>query len=61
MRGWKRSALIQRHLQAGIPRLGSADAARERGFGIKTAIMDGGYDSGLIHDGCMNRGSGISI
>ncbi len=32
------------------------DAARERGFGVKIAIMDGGYDNGPIHDGCMDRG-----
>jgi hypothetical protein len=29
--------------------LGLLDAARERGFGIKTAIMDAGYDSEPIH------------
>ncbi len=32
------------------------DAARERGFGVKVAIMDGGYDTEPIHDGCMDRG-----
>jgi Transposase DDE domain len=32
------------------------DAARERGFKVRTAIMDGGYDSAPIHDGCMDRG-----
>jgi hypothetical protein len=32
------------------------DAARERGFGVRTAIMDKGYDSGPIRDGCMERG-----
>ena len=32
------------------------DAARERGFVVKTAIMDKGYDNGPIHDGCMDRG-----
>ncbi len=31
------------------------DAARERGFDVRTAIMDKGYDSGPIHDGCMDR------
>jgi len=31
------------------------DAARERGFAVRTAIMDKGYDNGPIHDGCMNR------
>ncbi len=31
------------------------DAARERGFKVKTAIMDKGYDNGPIHDGCMDR------
>ena len=32
------------------------DRARERGFAIKTAIMDAGYDNVPIHDGCMDRG-----
>jgi transposase len=32
------------------------DAARERGFKVKTVIMDKGYDTGPIHDGCMERG-----
>ncbi len=32
------------------------DAARERGFAVKTAIMDKGYDNEPIHDGCMDRG-----
>jgi len=32
------------------------DKARERGFAVKTAIMDKGYDNGPIHDGCMDRG-----
>jgi hypothetical protein len=36
--------------------LGLLDAARERGFGIKTAIIDARYDSELIHSGCMDRG-----
>jgi hypothetical protein len=31
------------------------DTARERGFKVKTAIMDKGYDTGPIHDGCMDR------
>jgi hypothetical protein len=31
------------------------DTARERGFAVKAAIMDKGYDSGPIHDGCMDR------
>lgn len=32
------------------------DATTERGFAVKTAIMDAGYDSEPIHDGCMARG-----
>jgi len=32
------------------------DAVKERGFVVKTAIMDKGYDNGPIHDGCMDRG-----
>ena len=32
------------------------DAARERGFRIKTAITDAGYDSEPIHDGCGSSG-----
>jgi hypothetical protein len=32
------------------------DAAKARGFAIQTAIMDKGYDSAPIHDGCMDRG-----
>jgi len=32
------------------------DTAHERGFAVKTAIMDKGYDNGPIHDGCMDRG-----
>jgi hypothetical protein len=32
------------------------DRARERGFGVKVAIMDGGYDTEPIHGGCMERG-----
>ena len=35
--------------------LGLIDAARERGFDPRTAIMDKGYDNGPIHDGCMDR------
>jgi len=35
--------------------LGLIDAARERGFNPRTAIMDKGYDNGPIHDGCMDR------
>lgn len=31
------------------------DTAKERGFGVRTAIMDKGYDTGPIHDGCMDR------
>jgi transposase, IS5 family len=31
------------------------DAAKARGFGMRTAIMDKGYDTGPIHDGCMER------
>jgi hypothetical protein len=37
--------------------LGLLDAAHERGFAIKTAIMDAGYDSEPIHGGCMDRAS----
>jgi hypothetical protein len=36
--------------------LGLIDATRERGFAVKTAIMDKGYDNGPIHHGCMDRG-----
>ena len=32
------------------------DAARERGFKVRTAIVDKGYDSDEIHSGCMDRG-----
>lgn len=32
------------------------DATRKRGFNVETAIMDKGYDTGPIHDGCMDRG-----
>lgn len=32
------------------------DAAKTRGFAMRTAIMDKGYDNGPIHDGCMERG-----
>jgi hypothetical protein len=31
------------------------DAASERGFNPKTAIMDKGYETGPIHNGCMDR------
>lgn len=36
--------------------LGLLDATRERGFNVRTAIMDKGYDNSPIHDGCMDRG-----
>jgi hypothetical protein len=36
--------------------LGLIDAAKARGFNPATAIMDKGYDTGPIHDGCMDRG-----
>jgi hypothetical protein len=32
------------------------DALGERGFHVKHAIMDGGYDTEPIHGGCMDRG-----
>jgi Transposase DDE domain len=32
------------------------ERAHERGFGVKVAIMDGGYDTEPIHGGCMDRG-----
>ena len=32
------------------------DVVRSRGFAVKTAIMDKGYDTEPIHDGCMDRG-----
>jgi hypothetical protein len=35
---------------------GLIDAAKARGFNPATAIMDKGYDTGPIHDGCMDRG-----
>ncbi len=35
--------------------LGLIDTARSRGFAVRTAIMDKGYDNGPIHDGCMDR------
>jgi hypothetical protein len=35
--------------------LGLIDAAKARGFDPATAIMDKGYDTGPIHDGCMDR------
>jgi hypothetical protein len=31
------------------------DTARERGFVVKIAIADKGYDNGPFHDGCMER------
>jgi transposase len=31
------------------------DTARERGFAVKIAIADKGYDNGPFHDGCMDR------
>jgi Transposase DDE domain len=31
------------------------DAVKAGGFAVKTAIMDKGYDTGPIHDGCMDR------
>jgi hypothetical protein len=36
--------------------LGLLDATRGRGFNVKNAIMDKGYDNGPIHDGCNDRG-----
>src|ERR1700733_11245542 len=36
--------------------LGLLDAAKARGFEVRTAIRDKGYDVGPIHDGCMDRG-----
>ncbi len=36
--------------------LGMIDATKARGFEVRTAIMDKGYDVGPIHDGCMDRG-----
>ncbi len=35
--------------------LGLIDKARERGFDVRTAIMDKGYDNDPIHTGCMDR------
>jgi hypothetical protein len=32
------------------------DATKARGFAVRTAIMDKGYDTNPIHDGCMDRG-----
>jgi hypothetical protein len=32
------------------------DATKARGFDVKAAIMDKGYDNGPIHDGYMDRG-----
>ncbi|MGH2913947.1 MAG: transposase [Solirubrobacteraceae bacterium] len=36
--------------------LGLLDAAMARGFGVRTAIMDKGYDGEPTHSGCMDRG-----
>jgi hypothetical protein len=36
--------------------LGLIDAARERGFKVRNAIADKGYDNSPFHDGCMDRG-----
>jgi len=36
--------------------LGLIDAVRARGFNVRNAIMDKGYDNGPIHDGCNQRG-----
>ncbi len=36
--------------------MGLIDFALDRGFRVKNAIMDKGYDNGPIHDGCMDRG-----
>lgn len=32
------------------------DATKARGFDVRTAIMDKGYDTNPIHGGCMDRG-----
>jgi hypothetical protein len=32
------------------------DGVGARGFDVRAAIMDKGYDNGPIHDGCMDRG-----
>jgi hypothetical protein len=32
------------------------DATKARGFAVKTAIIDKGYDNEPIHTGCMDRG-----
>ncbi|MEA2181235.1 MAG: hypothetical protein QOF69_420, partial [Solirubrobacteraceae bacterium] len=32
------------------------DAVKARGFGVRNAIMDKGYDNGPVHDGCNERG-----
>jgi len=31
------------------------DTTRQRGFAVKVAIADKGYDNGPFHDGCMDR------
>lgn len=36
--------------------LGLLDATKARGFGVKVAVMDKGYDTDPIHSGCMDRG-----
>lgn len=36
--------------------MGLIDYALDRGFKVKTAIMDKGYDNAPAHDGCMKRG-----
>lgn len=36
--------------------LGLIDTVRGRGFELRVAIMDKGYDNGPIHDGCNQRG-----
>ena len=36
--------------------LALVDATKARGFEVRTAIMDKGYDTGPIHQGCMDRG-----
>jgi transposase len=36
--------------------LGLLDGALGRGFNVRNAIMDKGYDNGPIHDGCNQRG-----
>ncbi len=38
-----------------LVRVGADRLAREGGFGVRTAIMDKGYDNEPIHSGCMDR------